>query len=327
METNSTIPEELLHFLACPDCGGDLTECSGDLNDRGKDFQGTGAGAGSCGGGLRCAGCGGRFEVRDGIPILYPKNFDRTHIEEEEKLGELMKRPGTSGAALFSENQWKESKKEFWTHVQDAIGADLHRTVVYIGCGIDTRFLRLQELGHTVVAFDLTYHLLDTLRADHGSRFNVAGAVQSLPFKRESFDCLCCIDLIHHEYEAVPRILDSFKSILKPGGLLFLEDTNAWGLYQFPKSILLPKRLHGALRSFYHRLKRSTHRPADYEFPTSVWGTRKILAKLGFKDITVVSQGAYPNIRPIGYKLYRILSRSERVRKYHNFHYMIAARK
>ncbi len=320
METNSAIPEELLELLACPDCGG-------DLKDLEKDLRGTGAGDGSNGGELHCSGCGGHFEIRSGIPILYPKDFDGAHIEEERKLGELMKRPGTSGAALFSENQWRESKTEFWTYVQDAIGAGPLRTVIYIGCGIDTRFLRLQELGYTVVAFDLTFHLLDTLRNEHGSRHNVAGAVQSLPFKRESFDVLCCIDLIHHEFRDIPRILDSFKSILKTGGLLFLEDINAWGLYQFPKSIFLPKRLHGALRSFYHRLKRSSHRPADYEFPTSVWRTRKILAELGFEDITVVPQRAYPNVSPLGYKLYTVLARSEHVRRYHNFHYMISARK
>ncbi len=320
MDTNSHIPIELFSLLACPDCGG-------DLNDLGKDFPGAGSGAGSHGGELHCYGCEERFEIRNRIPILYPRDFDRAHIEEERKLGELMKHPGAGGEEFFSENQWKESKEEFWDYVKNAIGTESHRTIINVGCGIDTRFLRLQELGHTVIAFDLTFHLLDTLRTEHGSRYNVAGAVQSLPFKKESFDCLCCIDLIHHEFREIPRILDSFKSILKPGGLLFLEDINAWGLYQFPKSIFLPKRFHGALRSFYHRLKRSSHRPADYEFPTSVWGTRKTLAKLGFRDITVVPQGAYPNVCPVGYKLYTVLARSERVRRYHNFHYMIAARK
>jgi hypothetical protein len=71
-----------------------------------------------------------------------------------------------------------------------------------------------------------------------------------------------------------------------------------WELYQFPKSILMPKRLHGALKSFYHRLKRSSHPPADYEFPTSVWRTRKILAKLGFREIEIVPQHAYPERLP-----------------------------
>ena len=206
-------------MLACPDCGGDVL-------DDGTD--------------LRCAGCDRRFEIRSGIPLLYPSDTDRAHLAEEEKLGEIMTHPGISGKECFSEGQWAESKEEFWGYVGSILGPDPPLRIAYIGSGIDTRFLELQELGHAVVAFDLTFGLLDALRGEHGSRCNVAGAVEALPFKGESFDALCCIDLIHHEYAAVRRILKSFKDILKPGGHLFLEDINSWGLYQFPKSILLP---------------------------------------------------------------------------------------
>jgi SAM-dependent methyltransferase/uncharacterized protein YbaR (Trm112 family) len=303
---NQSIPNALLVLLACPDCGGDLDACAG---------------------GLRCNGCTRLFEIRNGIPILYPENIDAAHIAEEEKLGEIMKQPSPGGKECFSENQWIESKEEFWEYVEHRLGAERPMTIAYIGSGIDTRFLELKQKGHTVVAFDLTFNLLYALREEHGSPFNVAGAVEALPFKKGSFDALCCIDLIHHEHDAVPRILGSFETILKPGGYLFLEDINAWGLYQFSKSILMPKPLHRALRSMYHRLRRSHERPADYEFPTSVWKTRNVLERLGFQDITVVPQRAYPNVRPAGYKLYTILARSKHIRKYHNFHYMIAARK
>lgn len=308
MEMNRIIPDDLLSLLSCPDCSGDL------LMDGGE---------------LRCEICERHFEIRNSIPILHSKNIDTAHLAEEEKLGDIMKRPRPTptGAEFFSENQWRESKHEFWGYVTSSLGSHPHRIIINIGCGIDTRFLELQESGHTVVAFDMIFNLLNTLRADHGSRYNVAGAVQSLPFQKNSFDALCCIDLIHHEYADIPRILESFRSILKPGGYLFLEDINAWGLYQFPKSIILPKPLHRALRSFYHRLRRSPHRPADYEFPTSVWQTRKTLAALGFRDITVVPQRAYPNVCPVAYTIYTALSRSERVQRYHNFHYMIFARK
>jgi hypothetical protein len=58
-----------------------------------------------------------------------------------------------------------------------------------------------------------------------------------------------------------------------------------------------------------------------------VWSTIRTLERLGFRDIEAVPQRAYPNVCPVGYKLYTILARSERVRRYHNFHYMITARK
>ena len=317
MKKNNNIWDKLLTILACPDCRGNLEarrEESGTAQDSGDTFQ--------------CSGCGGIFKIKNGIPLLYPKDIDKSHLAEEEKLGTAMKQSnvGPARVEFFSENQWRESKKEFWIHVKSALGVH-PGTIINIGCGIDARFLELRELGHTVVAFDMIFHLLDTLRETHGSRLGVAGTVRSLPFRKDSFDAICCIDLIHHEHAAVPGILESFKTILKPGGYLFLEDINAWALYQFPKSILLPKPLHGALRSLYHRLRRSPHPPADYEFPTSVWRIRRRLERLGFNDITVVPQRAYPNVCPVGYKLYTILARNERVRRYHNFHYMITARK
>jgi hypothetical protein len=155
--------------------------------------------------------CGGRFEIRNGIPVLYPKHVEAAHLAEEEKLGEIMKRPSPSGKEFLSENQWIESKDEFWGYVINALGEGPPLTTAYIGSGIDTRFFELQERGHTVVAFDLTFHLLDTLRAEHGAWYNVAGAVETLPFKKRAFDALCCIDLIHHDYVTVPRILGSFE--------------------------------------------------------------------------------------------------------------------
>ena len=310
MKKNDIIPGELLAILACPDCGGNLAPPGGGRAN---------------GDALRCEECGRDFEIRNGIPILYPQDINQTRLAEEEKLGDAMKQAGVSpaGVEFFSESQWRESKKEYWIHVKSTLGVQPRRMIINIGCGIDTLFLELRELGHTIIAFDMVFHLLDTLRKKHGSNCNVAGTVKSPPFKKNSFDALCCIDLIHHEHAAIPQILESFRAILKPGGYLFLEDINAWAFYQFPKSILLPKPLHGVLRSFYHRLRRSPHRPPDYEFPTSVWHTRRTLASLGFRDITVVPQRAYPNVCPVGFKLYTILARNEYVRRYHNFYYMI----
>jgi uncharacterized protein YbaR (Trm112 family) len=91
---------ELHSILACPGCRGDLNDC-------GEDIQGSSSRNGARGGAgeLWCASCGRRFEIRSGIPIIYPKDFDQAHVEEERKVGELMKRPGPGGAEFFSENQ------------------------------------------------------------------------------------------------------------------------------------------------------------------------------------------------------------------------------
>ncbi len=299
-----SIQSDIIEILACPECGGHLRYDSGKL---------------------KCRECACEYEVRDGIPMLFPDNLDTAHLEEEEKLGELMENPLLSSSELFYERQWEDSKQEYWAFVKEKLGTG-GKVILNAGCGIDVRFLDLGK-ENTLIAFDLMQKLLYTLRSKHGSTNNIAGDVRSLPFRRDSFDCLCCIDLIHHENDKLPQILASFHKALKPGGILLLEDVNAWGLFQFWKSILLPRPVHGALRSIYHRLKRSSYQPADYEFPTSVWKVKKLLSESGFREIEAVGLNAYPVRHQAMYRLYKTFSGIGRIRKYHNFHYLLFARK
>ncbi len=69
--------------------------------------------------------------------------------------------------------------------------------------------------------------MLYTLKRDSGAKFCVVGDVRHLPFKKNQFDYLVCIDVIHHEYDQLKRLINSFKNLLKTGGMLFLEDPNA----------------------------------------------------------------------------------------------------
>ncbi len=297
------IEDRLLDLLACPRCGGDL-----------------GPGEYS----LTCFSCGTSFEVRGGIPVLMPEGIDLEHLAEEEKLGRLMTDAPESEKNALSEEQWKLSKQEYWDFVKENVGAG--KTVVNIGCGVDTAFLELAE-GNTLVAFDLMCSLLERLRDDHGSRLNVTGAVQALPFRDGAFNAICCIDLIHHEPDNLTTIFDSFARILRPGGMLFLEDINAWGLTLFWKSKMMPRKMHGALREGWHRIKGSAHRPAPYEFPTDVFGSMRMLEKAGFEDIEAMPLSSYPNTGRTGLSLFGKLSSSDRIRRYHNFHYMLFAKK
>ena len=44
-------------------------------------------------------------------------------------------------------------------------------------------------------------------------------------------------------------------------------------------------------------------------------------------EIAAVAQKAYPNVGPAAFRLYRAISRRECVGKYHNFHYLLTARR
>jgi len=300
------VSSKLTALLSCPECGGNLEE---------KEHF------------LICEACDRKYEIEEGIPLLYPGDMDKSHMEEEENLGDIMKDPAGGMGENFSREQWKISKEEFWNRAKEQCDGITTGNFINIGCGIDIGFLELNREGRTLVGFDLMPDLLKFLREKHGLNNVVAGTAHSLPFHKDSFDCLCSIDLIHHEWENIHNLLHSFQKILKQGGRLFLEDINAWGLFQFYTSILLPKPLHGRLRSLYHGMKQSAETPAAYEFPTSVFRTRRILRNLGFRSISVTPLNSYPNTGPARYRIYKTLSKSKYIQKYHNFHYMITARK
>lgn len=293
----------LICLLACPTCGSDLLEDAGSL---------------------KCTHCGREYKVKNGIPLLYPDNMNIDHLRGEENLAKMMKRPRLSKKDKFSLAQWEISKQEFWEMVGSNIDV-APKSFINIGCGYDSYFSSFEKAGYVFINFDIVYDMLYALQESLGARSCVAGDLNSLPFKKNSFDYVVCIDVIHHESDKIPILLESFRDLLKPGGILFLEDLNAWGVFQFAKS-MLPKPLHRLLRSVYHQLKRSTHRPADYEFPTSVWQVKSALEELGFCSIGVHPGKAYPSIGPASYRVYKFFGRFEWVRKYHNYHYMLSAK-
>jgi SAM-dependent methyltransferase len=293
----------LIQFLACPDCAGEIRELP------------------HC---LQCTSCSTEYEIRNGIPLLYSKKMDFAHMREEENLASMMKSARLNAKERFSADQWEISKREFWSMVQ-RLAPPSPQAYINIGCGFDDRFRDLERQGNTFVNFDMIYDMLFDLQRSAGAKSCVGGDLNHLPFKKGTFDYVVSIDVIHHENENLPRLLQSFRDLLKPGGTLFLEDPNAWGLFQMSKSIFLPRPLYRFLRSQYHGLKRSEHRPADYEFPTNVWRVMSILKRLGFRDIVAYPHTAYPSIGASSYRFYKLFSGFDFVRRYHNYHYMLSA--
>ncbi len=203
---------------------------------------------------LKCDYCNKEYLIKHGIPLLYPPQMDIEHLQEEESLAKMMKQPRLSRKEQFSSLQWNNSKQEFWGMVKDNIEIP-PKSFINIGCGYDHHFTQFEQQGFTFVNFDIVYDMLYTLQKDFGAKSCVAGDISKLPFRKNSFDYVVSIDVIHHENDKILNLLESFRNLLKPGGFLFLEDPNAWGMFQMTKSILLPKPVYRFLRSSYHKLK------------------------------------------------------------------------
>ena len=297
------LSRELIGLLACPDCTCDLEPTAGEL---------------------QCTSCKRIYEIRNGIPCLYPSSLDREHLQVEDSLADMMKSTPPDKKDQFSSIQWAESKKEFWRMVKNNSEGD-NKAFINIGCGYDSSYIDHEREGNIFVNFDLVYKMLDSLKNEYGAKSCVAGDVNKLPFKKGSFDYVISIDLIHHESDNVKSLIRSFAELLRSGGTLFLEDPNAWGFFQAPKSIFLPRPVYRIMRNTYHGIKRSSHRPAYYEFPTNVWKIKDILKQSGFGDIVVYPNNSYPCISSKAFLLYSLFSGMGYIKKYHNYHYMISA--
>jgi uncharacterized protein YbaR (Trm112 family)/ubiquinone/menaquinone biosynthesis C-methylase UbiE len=321
MEVSSKgVDPRLLEVIVCPDCHADLAISRGDLV---------------------CTRCHRTYPATDGIPRLLPKDLDVEHLHEEESLAQMMRHKETEPKMQFNRRQWDQSKMEFWSVIRaqlmgDARGSaecannpaaarDGRLRIVNIGCGNDPNYVSLARTGHMVVNFELVMDMLRGLQAHYPAGHYVNGDLKNLPLRPAAFDCVISIDVIHHECDQLEGLFKSWRSLLKPGGLLFLEDPNAWGLFQMAKSVFMPRPLYRSLRSAFHKLRRSDHRPADYEFPTNVWHVKAMLQNLGFEQIRLYPQTAYPTISPGSYRLYEWLSAFDYVRRYHNYHYMLSA--
>ena len=292
----------LLELLACPKCQAAL-------------MQGLR--------GLKCTGCMSSYEVKQGIPIVLP-DTNTEHFKEEPNFAQTIESRERLPEEPFNLNQWTLSKREFFAMVRSVVTGQ-QKKFVNIGCGFDPSFVEFEERGHTFVNMDLVFDMLANLQKELGAKSCVNGNVNSMPLKAGAFDYVISIDVIHQECERLPELLGSFRDLLKPRGTLFLEDPNAWGLFQMAKSIFMPRVVYKSLRSTYHVLKRSTHRPADHKSPTNVWRVMAILRDLGFEDIKCYPHTAYPTVSERSHRIYRSLSGSEFVRRYHNYHYMLSA--
>lgn len=301
---NTIIDPVLLEMLACPDCGGELTLKQNKLV---------------------CKLCNHAFDVKHKIPLLYTADVDMVHFNEEINLAEMMQNPSETTKSKVSSEQWRISKAEFWNVIASRI--DLHCSILNVGCGFDTHFTEYQDQG-VFVNFDIVQSTLQTLSEKYGAKYCVAGDINALPYRNGVFDVVVCIDILHHMENDLRKYISLISRILKPGGFLFVEEPNAWAMFQFPKSIFLPKFIHRKLRSLHHRLLHSDHKPADYEFPISVFKMRRVLSQNGFDDILLYENHSYPNAGKTQLVLFNLLSKySSWVRKYHNFHFFFSAKK
>jgi SAM-dependent methyltransferase len=187
---------DLLQYLVCPTCRGQLSLTVSE--ERAGEVES---------GRLRCnSGCASYPIVR-GVPRFvdadrYAGSFSRQREYVRRHFDQY--RADRSGDRLFLPTTGFDA---------DALKQGL---TLEVGCGYGRFVDVVQRLGGTIIGVDLSTHSIDLAREFVGSRPGVH-LVQcdlfSLPFRRETFDHLFSIGVLHH----TPDTRQAFEAIVPYG--------------------------------------------------------------------------------------------------------------
>jgi SAM-dependent methyltransferase len=189
---------DLRELLACPMC---LAALSGWRDGAGDS-------------GLTCDGCGARYDVRNGIPILLPPDFDEARVHDEmdhvheHKHGQASYFDREVAAEFEIERPHGAPEAYRWTledkfrrgveGLPDLRGA----TIVDACCGSGMDAEMLERAGAAVIAIDISEGCAQRARERarrHGLAYlAVVGDVEHLPVKTREADFSYVHDGLHH---------------------------------------------------------------------------------------------------------------------------------
>jgi SAM-dependent methyltransferase/uncharacterized protein YbaR (Trm112 family) len=204
---------ELLDFLACPSCGGDLRLTPVEEHD-GDVVSGT----------LECSGCGAHYLVAGGVPRM---NEATQGLERVADAFSFEWKAHLDGQ-LESDTIFGRTKQEEWEYFNEATGyADRElagKLVLDAGCGPAQVTRLMSEHGARVaIGMDFNEAVDEAYRAcrDLPHVHIVQGNVFAPPFKKHVFDLVWSNGVIHHTPDA-RGAHKSLSRLVKPGGMLYV---------------------------------------------------------------------------------------------------------
>jgi SAM-dependent methyltransferase len=185
--------------LACPDCRGALSDAP-----------------------LRCDGCGRRFDLQDGIPLLLPSSM----------LGDTEQRQHALYAAVAHEydDVFPRHVAEHYLNKRTRLIKEvlpLGGLVLDVGCGTGQLGAAIASEGFDVFGVDLSSSMVAKAR-ERGLAGTFAAVTTALPFVEGSFDLALTVATLHHleTPERVAATVREMGRIVKRGGYVVLWDHN-----------------------------------------------------------------------------------------------------
>ncbi len=146
------------------------------------------------------------------------------HREHAANHRSLLTEPIGYDVVEGKQRRWWNAYWTMWRFIAGEIGPGAR--VLVPGCGFGHDALRLAKHGCEVHAVDMSEESLEICRAlsrrEKLPLYCKAMPVESLDYPEDNFDCIVARDILHHV--DLPRTLDEFQRVLKPGGLLIVNE-------------------------------------------------------------------------------------------------------
>jgi SAM-dependent methyltransferase/uncharacterized protein YbaR (Trm112 family) len=209
-----TMFQSLSDLLACPACGSEL------LGSDAASFV--------------CSKCKATYPILNGIPRLVPPGwFDSVEgkwgAEEmehwEHEYGDRLGNNNDPGAGLRWENRTLPRDRNLFRRLR-ALPSQERLRVLDVGCGAaDTmRDLLPNVPGAVYVGTDLSLNALQFAAQNVPHATFIQAATQALPFRRQAFDVLLVLGVMHHLPDPAKATRELVERHLRPHGALLLYE-------------------------------------------------------------------------------------------------------
>lgn len=214
----------LVQWLQCPGCGASLT-CRAVSQEGGDIREGQ----------LTCSGCSASYPILNGIPRFVENDAYVDNFSFEWNVHRTTQLDSVNGRT-DSEDRLRQALGRPLQELNTTLMLD-------VGCGTG-RFAEIAlRYGATVVGIDLSLAVeaayMNTGR--HPNMHIVQADVFKLPLKREIFDVIYSLGVLHHTPDC-RKAFDQLPRHLKPGGRLLIT------VY------MLANRVYIASSNFWRRL-------------------------------------------------------------------------